>query len=63
MDTILHYIQGYAQSQPDALAVCELRKSLTYAEYWSSIRKAATALQSMGISSGDHVMLRCTRSV
>lgn len=63
MDTILHYIQGYAQSQPDALAVCELRKSLTYAEYWSSIRKAATALQSMGISSGDHVMLRCTQNI
>ena len=39
MDTILHYIQKYAQTQPDTMAVCELRKSVTYKEYWSSIRK------------------------
>ena len=61
--TVLHYIQDYAQRQPDTLAVCELRKSLTYAEYWSSIKKTATALQDMGIGSGDHVMLRCTQNI
>lgn len=61
--TVLHYIQDYAQRQPDTLAVCELKKSLTYAEYWSSIKKTATALQDMGIGSGDHVMLRCTQNI
>ena len=29
--TVLHYIQEYAQTQPDTLAVCELRKTVTYA--------------------------------
>ena len=36
--TVLHYIQEYAQMQPDTLAVCELRKTVTYAEYWSNKR-------------------------
>ena len=47
--TVLHYIQEYAQTQPDTLAVCELRKTVTYAEYWSNIRKTAHALRDMGI--------------
>ena len=63
MDTILHYIQKYAQTQPDTLAVCELRKSVTYKEYWSSIRKTAGVLMGMGIRKGDHVMLRCTQNI
>ena len=60
--TVLHYIQEYAQTQPDTLAVCELRKTVTYAEYWSNIRKTAHALQDMGICRGDHVMIRCTQN-
>ena len=63
MDTILHYIQKYAQTQPDTMAVCELRKSVTYKEYWSSIRKTAGVLMGMGIHKGDHVMLRCTQNI
>lgn len=63
MDTILHYIQKYAQTQPDTMAVCELRKSVTYKEYWSSIRKTAGVLMGMGIRKGDHVMLRCTQNI
>ena len=61
--TVLHYIQEYAQTQPDTLAVCELRKTVTYAEYWSNIRKTAHALQDMGIRKGDHVMIRCTQNI
>lgn len=63
MDTILHYIQKYAQTQPDTMAVCELRKSVTYKEYWSSIRKTTGVLMGMGIRKGDHVMLRCTQNI
>lgn len=63
MDTILHYIQKYAQTQPDTMAVCELRKSVTYKKYWSSIRKTAGVLMGMGIRKGDHVMLRCTQNI
>lgn len=63
MDTILHYIQKYAQTQPDTMAVCELRKSVKYKEYWSSIRKTAGVLMGMGIRKGDHVMLRCTQNI
>lgn len=63
MDTILHYIQKYAQTQPDTMAVCELRKSVTYKEYWSSIRKTAGVLMGMGMRKGDHVMLRCTQNI
>lgn len=63
MDTILHYIQKYAQTQPDTMAVCELRKSVTYKEYWSSIRKTAGVPMGMGIRKGDHVMLRCTQNI
>lgn len=63
MDTILHYIQKYAQTQPDTMAVCEQRKSVTYKEYWSSIRKTAGVLMGMGIRKGDHVMLRCTQNI
>ena len=61
--TVLHYIQEYAQTQPDTLAVCELRKTVTYAEYWSNIRKTAHALQDMGICRGNHVMIRCTQNI
>lgn len=45
------------------MAVCELRKSVTYKEYWSSIRKTAGVLMGMGIRKGDHVMLRCTQNI
>ena len=29
-DSVLAYIKEYAKTQPDTLAVCELRKTVTY---------------------------------
>lgn len=49
METVLHYIKKYAETQPDTLAVCELKKHLTYAEYWKAIRKIANVLLQNGI--------------
>ena len=49
METVLHYIKKYAETQPDTLAVCELKKHLTYAEYWTAIRKMANVLLQNGI--------------
>lgn len=62
-ETILHYIRDYAQSQPDVYAVCELRKSVTYREYWSDIRKMSSVLLEEGIKKNDHVVIRCTQNI
>ena len=59
METVLHYIKKYAETQPDTLAVCELKKHLTYAEYWTAIRKMANVLLQNGIKKNAHVILRC----
>lgn len=63
METVLHYIKKYAETQPDTLAVCELKKHLTYAEYWKAIRKIANVLLQNGIKKDAHVILRCTQNV
>lgn len=62
-DTVLHYIAEYAQTQPDKLAVCELRRTVTYGEYWSNIRKTASALSVSGIKKGDHVIIRNLQNI
>lgn len=62
-DSILQYIRDYAKSQPDVLAVCELRKSVTYGQYWTNIRKMASVLKTKGIQENDHVILRCTQNI
>lgn len=61
--TILHYIQMYADSQPDTFAVCELRKTVTYGQYWSNIKRVAGVLRDLGVNKGDHVVLRCTQNI
>lgn len=62
--TVLHYIRDYAQSQPDTLAVCELRKALSYRQYWQSIRRTAAVLRDeYHITKGQHVMIRCTQTI
>ena len=33
-DSVLAYIKEYAKTQPDTLAVCELRKTVTYEQYF-----------------------------
>ena len=63
METVLHYIKKYAETQPDTLAVCELKKHLTYAEYWTAIRKMANVLLQNGIKKNAHVILRCTQNI
>ena len=63
METVLHYIKKYAETQPDTLAVCELKKCLTYAEYWTAIRKMANVLLQNGIKKDAHVILRCTQNI
>lgn len=62
-ESILGYICQYAKEQPDTLAVCELRKKVTYEEYWHLIKKMAAVLQKQGIKKGDHVLLKCTQNI
>ena len=62
-DSILHYIRDYAASQPDKYAVCELRKNLTYGQYWEKIRKTASVLLEKDMKKGMHVVLRCTQNI
>lgn len=63
-DTVLHYIKDYAVSQPDTLAVCELRKNVTYSQYWQAIRRTASVLtERYGVTKGEHVMIRCTQNI
>lgn len=63
-ETVLHYIRDYARTQPDTLAVCELRKNVTYRQYWQSIRRTATVLKdTYGVEKGQHVMIRCTQNI
>lgn len=61
--TVIQYIAEYADTQPDKLAVCELRKSVTYSQYWRNIRKTATALNSLGIKKGEHVIIRNLQNI
>lgn len=42
-DSVLAYIKEYAKTQPDTLAVCELRKTVTYEQYFMNIRKMAAS--------------------
>lgn len=63
MDTILHYVRQYAETQPDVPALCELRKKVTYREYWDNIKRMALALRNTGVQKGDHVVLRCTQNI
>lgn len=62
-ESVLGYIGQYAKEQPDALAVCELRKKVTYQEYWYLIKKMAAVLLKQGIKKGDHVLLKCTQNI
>lgn len=62
-DTVLHYIKEYATSQPESLAVCELRRNVTYKEYWTDIQKMASVLLKEGIKQKDHVVIRCTQNI
>ena len=48
-DSVLAYIKEYAKTQPDTLAVCELRKTVTYEQYFMNIRKMAAVLMSAEI--------------
>ncbi len=57
-ESIIEAIKHYAGTQPDALAVCEMNKSVTYAQYWDGIAKTAAALADAGLQKGDHVLLR-----
>ena len=41
MNSVIEYIKEYAVSQPDKYAVCELRKNVTYRQYWERIGKMA----------------------
>ena len=43
-DSVLAYIKEYAKTQPDTLAVCELRKTVTYEQYFMNIRKMTVAI-------------------
>ena len=63
METVLHYIKKYSETQPDTPAVCELKKYLTYSEYWTAIRKMANVLVRNGIKKDAHVILRCTQDI
>lgn len=62
-DTVLHYIKEYADSQPDTLALCELRKNVTYSRYWSNIKKMASVLMEEGVTREQHVVIRCTQNI
>lgn len=62
-NSIIEYIAQYACTQPDKLAVCELRRSVTYKEYWSNIRKTATAIVSNGVRAGDNIVLKNTQNI
>ena len=63
MNSVIEYIKEYAVSQPDKYAVCELRKNVTYRQYWERIGKMAEVLLTKNISKGTHVVLRCTQNI
>lgn len=62
-NTIIEYIAQYACTQPDKLAVCELRRCVTYKEYWTNIKKIASAIIAAGVKSGDNVIIRNTQNI
>ena len=43
-ESIIEAIKHHAETQPNALAVCEMNKSVTYAQYWDGIAKTAAVL-------------------
>lgn len=61
--TIFAYIEEYAKTQPDTLAVCELRKTVTYAQYYENIRKMAAVLMGDGVKKEEHVLIKCTQNI
>lgn len=63
MDSVLHYLEYYAKTQPDKPALCAGKSHLSYAEYYSNIRKMATVLSEAGIKTDEHVIIRCTQNI
>ena len=62
-NSVIAYIKDYATTQPDKYAVCELRKNVTYSQYWERICKMATILLTKDVIKGTHVVLRCTQNI
>lgn len=62
-NSVIEYIKDYARTQPDKYAVCELRKNVTYRQYWERICKMATVLLAKDVMKGIHVVLRCTQNI
>lgn len=62
-NSVIEYIREYAASQPEKYAVCELRKNVTYCQYWERICKMASVLLAKNIIKDTHVVLRCTQNI
>lgn len=63
VSSILEAIRKYAQLTPDKLCVGDKKKSATYAEFWTMLKKAATYFKANGVEKGDIVVLRAAQKV
>jgi amino acid adenylation domain-containing protein len=48
-------LREQASARPDAIAVCDVRESVSYSELDQRVNRLARRLQAMGVSSGDRV--------
>ena len=62
-DTLIEYVQDYAEHIPQKVAVISDGVSFTYGELYEDVRKYSTFLQQGGLRKGDFVVVKAIQSV
>lgn len=64
-DSILQRLAGWAEQadHADKLCLADAKGSVTYAEMWEHIRRAAAYFKSIGLKQGDCVVVQCTQDI
>ncbi|MCM1133694.1 MAG: acyl--CoA ligase [Ruminococcus flavefaciens] len=60
--TILEVLAGYSAQIPEKTAVISEKETLTYADFWKSIRKSAKFLRSSGLKKGGKVVIKAAQN-
>lgn len=63
MRSVCEYVYQHAQKTPSKLCLVDSHTTVTYQEYWESIKKTAAVLRKYGIKNGSIVVLESTQMI
>ena len=61
--SIVEWIAFHAQQQPDRLCLADGAKAASYQQVWRNIYGLSRHLKTIGVSTGDCVLVECTQNV